>query len=176
MGNPRPMDRRFDKPAMESLVDLINKSNKSYIPQGSIDADRVTPVPSDDPKLYNTSVRVCLKGTLATGPYSTMTYARLDISEYLPFPDFFHFEDADDTNSLFQQLREKHHIWLSGEDCAVVIGPRGTNGLRTITFVPMIGHYVWTGQLTVEAGSLNHIGNEIAYTDLTGLTLGQLTA
>lgn len=176
MGNPLPSDRRFDKPPLESLVDLINKSNKTYIPQGSIAADQVVDVPTNDPELYNASVRIFLPGMQATGPYSTMTYARLDIGDYLPYPDFFNYVEGDDTGSLFRQLRGRHHIWLSGEDCAVVIGDHDTYGLRHITFIPKDGHFVWTGVLKVQAGAINHVGKEIRETDLPGLTLAQLTA
>lgn len=176
MGNPLPTDRRFDKPTMESLVDLLNKSNRTYIPYGSIAADQVTPVATNDPELYNSSVRIYLPGTLATGPFSTMTYARLDIGEYLPFPAFFHFVEGDDTSALFLQLRVLHHIWLSGQDCAVVIGDYDDDGLRYISFIPKEGHLVWTGVLKVQAGAINHIAKEIRSTDLPGLTLDQLTA
>ncbi len=176
MGNPLPSDRRFDKPPLDSLVDLLNKSNKTYLVYGTIAADRVQPVASDTPELYNSSVRICLPGMEAVGPYSRMTYARLDIGEYVPVPDFFNYVEGDQIGSLFTQLREKHRIWLTGEDCAVVIGDHDENSLRTITFVPKDGHLVWTGVLKVQAGALNHIGKEIRHTEMLGFTIEQLTA
>lgn len=149
MGNPSPTDRRFDKPSLESLVDLINSSNKTYIKYGEIEADQITPIEGSESVLWNTTARIRLAGAEEDAPYTTMTYGRLDISEYLPEPDDFTYEGVADAATLFEQLRTKHHVQLSENDCTLVISGLDVNGGRTITFAPNADHPVWTGVLIV---------------------------
>jgi hypothetical protein len=149
MGNPSPTDRRFDKPSLESLVDLINRSNKTYIKYGEIEADQITPIEGSESVLWNTTARIRLAGAEVDAPYTTMTYGRLDISEYLPEPEDFTYEGLADAVTLFEQLHAKHHIQLNEDDCALVIGGLEVDGSRVITFSPNPDHPVWTGQLSV---------------------------
>ncbi|QVD49371.1 hypothetical protein LUCX_301 [Xanthomonas phage vB_XciM_LucasX] len=173
MGNPAPTDRRFDKPTHESLIDLINYSNKSYIGYDEIEADQITPVNGGSVSI-NTSVRIRLKGAAENAPYAIMRYARLDLSEYIPNPEDFRFDSMVDADSVFAQLKALHHIQLSELDCAVVIGEILSDGTREITFLPFAGHPVWIGELTVKGVPTNHLANTMAEGDLDGFTLAQL--
>lgn len=172
MGNPPPTDRRFDKPASESLVDLINFSNKTYIQYGEIEGDQVAPFAGG--ALFNTSVRICLAGMSLSGPHSKMTYGRLDIGEYLPEPELFTYDTVADASTLFQQLRDLHHICLDGDDCKIIIGEVSSEGVRSIVFIPKADHYVWTGQLVVKAAMKNHLQRYITERDLLGFSRPQL--
>lgn len=149
MGNPTPPDLRFDKPTLESLVDLINFSNKSYIKYGEIEADQVTPDVESESELLNTTVRIRLAGAGEGAPYSTMTYGRLDLSQYLSAPGKFVYNETTSTAELFEQLRQLHHVWLSEEVTTIIIGEINVDGFRPIAFIPNLDHMVWMGQLVI---------------------------
>lgn len=174
MGNPVPTDRRFDKPTLESLVDLINRSNRTYIRYGEIQADQVTPIQGSESELWNTTVRVRLAGAGEGAPYSIMTYGRLDISEYLPEPALFVYDGTSTVATLLQQLRDLHHIVLDEADCTVVIESPETDGTRRIAFIPNSNHLVWTGELEVIGAPSDHLANVIIDLTYDGFTLQQL--
>lgn len=174
MGNPSPTDRRFDKPSLESLVDLINRSNKTYIKYGEIVADQVTPIEGSESELWNTTVRVRLAGAGEGAPSAIMTYGRLDIGEYLPETDFFLYSGPTDFAGLLTQLKEKYHIQLSDDECTITIESPNDDGTRNVRFTPNAGHMVWTGELAVLAIPSNHISNQILDFTLGGFTLEQL--
>lgn len=176
MGNPPPTDRRFNKPAFESLVDLINFSNKTFIGYDQIEADQIAPIPGSESEKLNTSVRIRLAGTGENTPTTKLNYGRLDIGDYIPFPLLFHYEMLADAVTLLDQLKELHHIQLDADDCILIIGERGPDGLRLITFRPKVGHMVWTGELTVSGAATSHLANVIPERELEGLTLAQVTA
>lgn len=174
MGNPTPTDRRFDKPTLESLVDLLNRSNRTFIKYGEIQADQVLPLQGSASVLWNTTVRVRLAGAEEGAPYSIMTYGRLDLAEYLPEPEFFVYDGLGDAATLFEQLQALHHIRLTEDDCTVVIGQLETDGSRLITFAPKEDHLIWTGELTVVGRPQDHIGDVIVDVIYDGFTLEQL--
>lgn len=97
------IDRRFDKPGHDSLVDLINDSNKTYIKPGEIEADQITAV-EGLPLGLNTSVRIRLKGAKEGAPSSLLYYRRLDFATYLggrgPFPYDLDAEEKDQLEIL----------------------------------------------------------------------------
>lgn len=175
MGNPPPTDRRFNKSTLESLVDLINFSNKTFIPYGEIEVVSVAPIVGSEDESYNSTVVIRLAGSGEQAPTTTLTYGRLDISDYVPDPKLFRYDELADAATLFEQLKQLHYIWLNADDCAIVVSEKGLDGLRKITFIPKTNHLVWTGQLEVHAGSNNHLANFIQASSLDGLTLAQLT-
>lgn len=152
MSNPPITDRRFDKSALDSLVDLINFSNKTYIKYGEIEVAEIRPLVVEAGALYNTVAVVRLAGAGDSEPTVPLGYGRLDIGEYLPEPVTFNYSGLADAVTLFDQLRSLHHIQLDGNDCAVIIGELEESGFRHITFRPKDDHLVWVGELTVQAG------------------------
>ncbi len=176
MGNPLPTDRRFDKPALQSMVDLINFSNKSHIPYDQIEADQITPIPGSESELLNTTVRIRLAGAGESGPHVVLSYGRLDIGEYIPFPHLFQYTDLADAATLFDQLKQRHFIEVSADDCTVIIGERGLDGLRLITFRPKPDHMVWTGELVVSAAPSGHLALDIPNSQLQGFVLADTAA
>lgn len=176
MGNPPPTDRRFNKPAFESMVDLINFTNKTFIRYDQIEADQIAPIPGSESEKLNSTVRIRLAGTGENTPTTKLNYGRLDIGDYIPFPLLFHYETLADAVTLLDQLKELHHIQLEADDCVLVIGERGLDGLRFVTFRPKTDHMVWLGELTVYAAATSHLANVIPERELPGLTLAQVAA
>lgn len=175
MGNTIPTDRRFDKPALESVVDLINKSNKTYIRYGEIEVVRVLPIEGQLDELYNSTVDIRLSGAGEDAPSVRMTYGRLDIGDYLSQPMIFQYVAPVDVDTLLAQLQQLHFIELAVEDCLVEVEEANDDGLYAITFTPKSDHMVWTGQLLVWGAPAGHLGTEIATTFLSGFTLQQLS-
>lgn len=116
------IDRRFDKPGHESLVDLINDSNKTYIKPGEIEGDQITAV-EGLPLGLNTSVRIRLKGAKEGAPSSTLFYRRLDIGKYLadrgPFPYDLEREDKDQ-QEILDAIKAQYGVELSLEDVGII--------------------------------------------------------
>lgn len=168
MGNPSNTDRRFDKPAIDALVDLLNASNKSHIRYGEITADRVTPLIGFEGAGVNTSVRIRLTGSDADAPTSTVTYSRLSLDEYVPVPALFTYAETMPITVLFDQLRLLHGVVLSPEDSHVSIDSSSENEIRYVTFIPRINHLVWRGSLTVETAPLGHLRGMIPENEIEG--------
>jgi hypothetical protein len=174
MGNTIPTDRRFDKPALESVVDLINTSNKTYIKYGEIEVVRVLPIEGRADELYNSTIDICLADAGEDAPVVRMTYGRLEIGDYLSQPRIFQYSGLEDVDTLLPQLQLLHYIELAEEDCMVDVDVIDEDGLYAITFTPKADHMVWTGQLLVWGAPEGHIGAEIPMTFLSGFTLQQL--
>lgn len=174
MGNPSPTDRRFDKPSMESLVDLINHSNKTFIQYGEIEADEITPIEGSDSALWNTTAQIRLAGTGDGAPSATMTYGRLDISQYLPAPASFVYDDDTDTANLLLQLKTLHHIQLTENDCTIQLSAADEFGARTIFFIIRSQQPVWTGMLVVQAYPTGYVPPTVINLTYDGFTLDQL--
>lgn len=167
---------RFDKAPADAVVDLINYSNKAHIPYGEIEVDRVTALPEifQQSVQVNTSARIRMRGASADAPSSTVLYSRLDIADHVGQSDFFRFSPEDPTETLYQQLLERHGILLSPQDSTLMIGPGSSEGVHVITFVPASDHPVWIGELVLEAGPQDHIKNLVKEGELDGLTRDQL--
>ncbi len=176
MGNPLPTDRRFNKPAFESMVDLINFSNKTFIGYDQIEADQILPIPGSESELLNTTVRIRLAGAGEDAPAMVLNYGRLDIGDYIPNPYIFNYANLADAGTLFDQLKQKHFIEVSADDCTVIIGELGGDGLRSITFRPKPDHMVWTGELAVQAAPLDHLAQQIPTSELEGFVLADTAA
>ncbi len=175
MGNLSDTDRRFDKPALDALVDLLNHSNKSHIRYGEISADDLQRIDGMEAVPVNTSVRIRLKDAPENAPSTTVAYQRLDLGEFVGETVFFTYLDGMSTSVLYEQLRQYHGVYLTPEDSSLVLGQVDADGLRTVTFVPKDEHFVWQGQLTVEAGPQDHLRGLIAENELNGLTREDLT-
>lgn len=174
MGNLSSTDRRFDKPALDALVDLLNYTNKSHIRYGEIDADQIVEIEPAEALPVNTKVRIRLKDAPVNAPSTTVAYRRLSLEEYVPTPVFFIFTDEMPTSVLFSQLREHHGVNLTPEDTEVTIGPADSEGIRTVTFLPRVDHFVWCAGLSVQAGPEDHLRRLIPATALEGFTRDQL--
>jgi hypothetical protein len=153
MSNPISTDRRFNKPTLESLVDLINFSNKTFIQYDQIEIISVEPINDSVDEYLNTIVVVRPAGTVDQASLASMSYGRLNLGNYLPEPNLFQYNGVEDDTALFQQLRQLHYIWLNADDCDIVISQIAPNGLRKISFIPKSDHPVWIGLLEVDAES-----------------------
>lgn len=176
MGNPSNIDRRFDKPAIDALVDLLNASNKSHIRYGEIEADQVTPMLGLESADINTSVRIRLAGAQEGSPSSTVHYWRQALDAFILVPTFLIYVEGQPTSVLFDQLRQFHGVWLTPEDTTLMIGEAGPEGMRVVTFVPQIDHMVWRGSLAVEAGPMGHLRSVIVENEVEGFTREAIVA
>lgn len=176
MSNPVSTDRRFDKPTIESLVDLINLSNRTYIRYDEIEIVDVVPIAGSETELYNTTVTVKLAKRTNSPILGPMTYGRLDIAQYIPYPLPFEYDGAGDPDMLFDQLRALHHVWLSPDDSEVVLSEVNLDGSRSVSFRPKPDHPVWTGVLEVVAVPSNHLELLMPVSNLNGFDLNQLNA
>lgn len=170
MGTLSSTDRRFDKPALDALVDLLNHSNKSHIRYGEISADNVESIVGLEAIPVNTSVRIRLKDAPENAPSTTVAYQRLDLGDFVDEAAFFTYLDGMSVALLYEQLRQFHGVYLTPEDSSLILGQVDADGLRTVTFVPHDGHFVWYGQLTVEAGPQDHLRGLIVENQLNGFT------
>lgn len=174
MGNQLPTDRRFDKPAFESMVDLLNRSNKTYIQYDEIEVVAVSRIAGSDDALFNSTVDIKLAGTDEDAPVVRMTYGRLDISEFLNEPNIFRYNGLVDADSILVQLKAMHLIELSELDCTLQFAEIDVDGLSPITIVPKPDHMVWTGELLIFGAPDGHIALSIPDTYLDGFTVAQL--
>lgn len=133
------IDRRFDKPGHESLVDLINESNKTHIKPGEIEGDQITAV-DGLPLDLNTSVRIRLKGAKEGAPSSTLHYRRLDIGKYMagrgPFPYDLDREDKD-KQEILDAIKAQYKVELSASDVGLIY-----NWTETAQYVILV-MYPW---------------------------------
>ena len=175
MGNPSPTDRRFDKPSLDALVDLINQTNKTHIRYGEIDADQVVALEVADDSPVNTKVRIRLKGAHENAPSTEVAYKRLSLEEYIPSPIMFVYSEGMSLSVLFEQLRLVYGVHLTEEDTQITFGPLASDGSRVVSFEPNADHLVWLDGLSLIAGPSDHIGQVIPVNLLAGFTREQLS-
>ena len=176
MGNLSTSDRRFDKPAVDALVDLLNHSNKSFIRYGEIEADLVMALEQAETLPVNTKVRIRLKDAPVNAPSTIVAYQRLSLEEFIPSPTMFVFVDSMPTQSLFDQLRTHYGVWLTPQDTQLTVGPANEEGVRVVGFQPRADHFVWHSGVEILAGPEEHLQRLIPENRLDGFTREALTA
>lgn len=153
------IDRRFDKPGHESLVDLINESNKTHIKPGEIEGDQITEVVGL-PLGLNTSVRIRLKGAKEGAPSSILHYRRLNLATYMagrgPFP-YDLDQDDKDQQEILDAVKAQYGVQFDLTDVGLIY-MYGDDGTNHLIVVALSKNPVFYGECRLQALAPDAIG------------------
>ena len=171
-----PASHRFDKPANEAVVDLINQSNSTSLEYNQLTVG--TPVVRDPIEHgRNTRIEVTLmEGEVSIGT-ANLYYNRLDFAKYIgPLPVYVQTIEMEALQATLDRLNELFHINIDADQCVIdwLLEEATVDETWPILVNPNDDHLVWVGQALVYAVPENHIALALPVQILTGLLLADL--
>ena len=164
---------RFNKPAHEAVVDLINQANSTFFKYDElvINEPRVLVVEEDPESTVlpsNTEIDV----SFVTSPDRTLTlqYRRLDLMKFVGDDRLLIVTTYENSiEDALSFLRTKYQTLLPEDECVLYVSPVNEDGSWTVTVTPLPTHFVWTGELEILAVPNDWSGFTITQTEMDGL-------
>lgn len=170
---------RFDKPAKDAVVDLINKHNSTFFEYGELTLVSITALPPPPPAAVLTAANTVVEVRQASdedGPTAHLKYHRLDITRYLaPGPHYFPASVPNAAEQALAYLDEFKSIWIAPDEATIVVNPDATDdGSFEVLITPVTDNPVWRGELRLNAVPGNHLGLHFSRFWFTRLRLEDL--
>ncbi len=175
MSTPQFPDLRFDKPAKESLLDLIERQRQHRFDPTHVDILSVTPFDERplttqhvlERTLFSTTAELELNLPNKPVEIIQVQYFRLLLSAFLYkdvikplknmtpflFNDRFATTQSSFAEDALAYLNEEYHVALAPEDCAIISrhSTPHLNGTWDVVVTPLLTHPVWVGPVLLTA-------------------------
>ncbi len=173
-------DRRFNKPAPQSVIDLINGTYSTQFGYTDLDVNNPTAYPAE--RVTDTSLNTVIQARWRRGEdnfseASELHYRRLHIGRYLDhLPRFYgQGQTQNDPARLLEHLREEFLIEIAAEECEISFADTlNEDGSLSVILTPVVAHLVWIGEVEFFAVPDDHIGLDVQLRILRGLRLADL--
>lgn len=170
---------RFDKPAKDAVIDLINKHNSTFFEYGELTLVSLTVLPPAPEAVKwtaaNTQVTV-RQSTSDDGPTAKLNYHRLDWTRYMgPGPHYLPATVPTAAELALTYLDQQKNILVAPEEVTINVDTEvQPDGSFEITITPVADNPVWVGQLKLNGVGSNHIGTHFSRFWFSKLKLADL--
>ena len=165
---------RFNKPAHEAVVDLINQANSTFFKYDELDLSepRVLVV-VEDPESTVTPSNTEIDVSFVTSPDRkvTLQYRRLDLMKFVGDDRLLIVTTYENSiNDALAFLSTKYKTLFPEDECVLYVSPLNEDGSWTVTVTPLPNHFVWTGEVEILAVPNDWVRFQITETELDGLS------
>lgn len=174
-GTPFPL--RFNKPAVEAVIDLINQSNSTNLEYSQLTVGApVVVYPASAGR--NTRIACTLMDREDPKGTANLYYNRLDLAKYIgPLPVYVEATEFTAPQAAIDILNSLFHIGIGETQASFdwLLDEPDVNGCWPVVVDPLDEHLIWIGTALVYAVPTGHIALALPNQLLPGLTAADLT-